>query len=244
MLVTGGSRGIGAACALLAAAAGYDVCVSYHRRASAADQVIAACRAAGRRATAVQADVADESQVMRLFAAVDAEFGGLACLVNNAGILAPVAPLATFTAERVRRTFEVNVLGAFLCAREAVRRMSTRQGGSGGSIVNISSTAAYLGSPSEFIDYAASKAAIDTLTLGLSKEVAADGIRVNAVRPGIIDTEMHASAGKPERARELGRAAPLGRSGRPEEVAQVVLWLASDAASYVTGSLVNCSGGR
>ncbi len=244
MLVTGGSRGIGAACARLAAAAGYDVCVSYQTRASAAEQVVEACRALGRRALAVQVDVSDEAQVMRLFAEVDAEFGSLACLVNNAGILAPAAPLAAFSAERVRRVLEVNVLGAFLCAREAVRRMSTRQGGSGGSIVNVSSAAAYLGSPNEFIDYAASKGAIDTLTLGLSKEVAADGIRVNGVRPGLIDTEMHASSGRPERARVLGGQSPLGRAGRPDEVAEVVLWLASEAASYVTGSLVNCSGGR
>jgi NAD(P)-dependent dehydrogenase (short-subunit alcohol dehydrogenase family) len=244
MLVTGGSRGIGAACARLAAAAGYDVCISYRSQAGAAARVVEACRAAGRRALAFPADVGDEAQVVRLFAAVDAEFGSLACLVNNAGTLAPIAPLATFSAERIRRVLEVNVMGAILCAREAVRRMSTRQGGSGGSIVNISSAAAYLGSPNEFIDYAASKGAIDTLTLGLSKEVAADGIRVNAVRPGHIDTEMHVGSGRPARARVLGAQSPLGRAGRPEEVAEVVLWLASEAASYVTGSLVDCAGGR
>jgi NAD(P)-dependent dehydrogenase (short-subunit alcohol dehydrogenase family) len=244
MLVTGGSRGIGAACARLAAAAGYDVCVSYRSQAGAAARVVEACRAAGRRALAVQADVADEAQVVRLFAALDAEFGSLACLVNNAGILAPAAPLVTFSAERIRRVLEVNVVGAMLCAREAVRRMSTRQGGSGGSIVNVSSAAAYLGSPNEFIDYAASKGAIDTLTLGLSKEAAADGIRVNAVRPGHIETDMHVASGRPDRARVLGAESPLGRAGRAEEVAEVVLWLASEAASYVTGSLVNCAGGR
>ena len=193
---------------------------------------------------AVQADVSRESDVLRLFGAVDAEFGALTCLINNAGVLGTRAPLATFSVDRVRRALEVNVLGAIVCAREAVRRMSTRQGGSGGSIVNISSTAAYLGSPNEFIDYAASKGAVDTLTIGLSKEVAADGIRVNAVRPGIIDTELHASSGQPDRARSLASSIPLGRGGRADEVAALVLWLVSEEASYVTGSLVNCSGGR
>jgi NAD(P)-dependent dehydrogenase (short-subunit alcohol dehydrogenase family) len=244
MLITGGSRGIGAACARRAAAAGYDVCLSYHSNAERALAVVQECQALGRRAVAFQADVSDESAVVRLFAHAQAELGALTCLVNNAGIVAPQAELASFSAERVHRLLSVNVLGAILCAREAVRRMSTRHGGKGGNIVNLSSVAAVLGSPHEYIDYAASKGAIDSLTIGLSREVAQAGIRVNAVRPGLIDTEIHASGGQDDRVLRLAPGIPLGRGGTPDEVAALVLWLASDEASYVTGSIVNCSGGR
>jgi NAD(P)-dependent dehydrogenase (short-subunit alcohol dehydrogenase family) len=244
ILVTGGGRGIGAACARRAAAAGYDVCIGYRSRGEAAEAVVAECRALGRRALAVQGDVSDEPSVVRLFARAQAELGPLSCLINNAGIVAEQGPLSGFSAARVRRVLEVNVLGAFVCAREAVRSMSTRHGGAGGSIVNMSSAAAYVGSPNEYIDYAASKAAIDTLTIGLSKEVAREGIRVNAVRPGLIETEIHESSGEPDRVARLAGAIPMGRGGTPDEVAALVLWLASDEASYVTGSIVNCSGGR
>ncbi len=244
MLITGGSRGIGAACARRAAAAGYDVCLSYLSDRERALAVARECQALGRRAVALQADVSDESAVVRLFADAQTQLGALSCLVNNAGIVAAQAELATFSAERVRRVLSVNVLGAILCAREAVRCMSTQLGGAGGSIVNLSSVAAVLGSPNEYIDYAASKGAIDTLTIGLSKEVAPAGIRVNAVRPGLIDTEIHASGGQADRVARLAQGIPLGRGGTADEVAALVLWLASDEASYVTGSLVNCSGGR
>jgi NAD(P)-dependent dehydrogenase (short-subunit alcohol dehydrogenase family) len=244
MVITGGSRGIGAACARRAARAGYDVCISYNRRQREADAVVDECRALGRQALAVCADVSIESDVENLFDVADMELGRLDCLVNNAGIVAPQGPLESFSAARVRYMFEVNTVGAFTCAREAVRRMSTRHGGSGGSIINLSSAASYLGSPGEYIDYAASKGAIDTLTIGLSKEVARDGIRVNAVRPGLIETEIHRDSGEPDRIARLAQGVPLGRGGSPDEVAALVLWLASAEASFVTGSLVNCSGGR
>jgi NAD(P)-dependent dehydrogenase (short-subunit alcohol dehydrogenase family) len=244
MLITGGSRGIGAACARRAARAGYDVCISYNRRESDAEAVVAECRELGRDAVAVCADVSIESDVENLFEVADIRLGRLDCLVNNAGIVAPGGRLETFSAARVRYMFEVNVVGAFTCAREAVRRMSTRHGGAGGSIVNISSAAAYLGSPNEYIDYAASKGAIDTLTIGLSKEVAREGIRVNAVRPGLIETEIHRDSGDPDRVARLSPGVPIGRGGTADEVAALVLWLASREASFVTGSLVNCSGGR
>jgi NAD(P)-dependent dehydrogenase (short-subunit alcohol dehydrogenase family) len=244
MLITGGSRGIGAACARRASRAGYDVCISYNRRESDAESVVAECRAFGREAYAVQADVSIESDVENLFDVSDIRLGRLDCLVNNAGIVAPQGRLETFSAARVRYMLEVNVVGAFTCAREAVRRMSTRHGGAGGSIVNVSSAASYLGSPSEYVDYAASKGAIDTLTIGLSKEVAREGIRVNAVRPGLIETEIHGDSGDPERVARLAPGVPIGRGGTPDEVAALVLWLASSEASFVTGSLVNCSGGR
>ena len=244
MLVTGGSRGIGAATARMAAAEGYDVCVNYASNADAAADVVAECRAAGVSAMAVQADVSDDRQVIDLFEETEAELGPLTVLVNNAGILHPAARLDTFSVERLREVVDVNIIGAFLCAREAVRRMSTEHGGGGGSIVNVSSAASYLGSPNEFIDYAATKGAMDTMTIGLAREVAAEGIRVNAVRPGLIDTEIHASAGIPDRVERLAGNIPMQRGGTAEEVASLILYLASDAASYVTGTLVNVSGGR
>jgi NAD(P)-dependent dehydrogenase (short-subunit alcohol dehydrogenase family) len=243
MLITGGGRGIGAACARRAARAGYDVCISYVQHQPQADRVVAECRALGREALAVRADVSIESDVESMFSSAQS-LGRLVCLVNNAGVVAPAARLESFSLDRVRRLFEVNVVGAFACAREAVRRMSFSHGGTGGSIINVSSAAAYLGSPGEYIDYAASKGAIDTLTIGLSKEVAREGIRVNAVRPGLIETEIHRDSGDPHRVARLAAGVPLGRGGTPDEVAALVLWLASDEASFVTGSLVNCSGGR
>lgn len=243
MLITGGGRGIGAACARRAARAGFDVCISYVQNPRQAEDVVSECRSLGRQAVAVRADVSREDEVEGLFSAAGA-LGRLGCLINNAGVVAPMARLDTFSLARVRRLFEVNVVGAFACAREAVRRMSTRHGGVGGSIVNISSAAAYLGSPGEYIDYAASKGAIDTLTIGLSKEVAREGIRVNAVRPGLIETEIHRDSGDPGRVARLAPGVPLGRGGTADEVAALVLWLASPEASFVTGSLVNCSGGR
>lgn len=244
MVVTGGSRGIGAATATMAAGAGYDVCVGYRADNAAADGIAGGCRDAGTAAIAVQVDVCDEAAVVALFDRAEAELGPVTCLVNNAGILPPIARVETFTAERLRDVFEVNVVGAFLCAREAVRRMSTATGGPGGTVVNVSSAAAYLGSPAEFVDYAATKAAVDTMTVGLAKEVATEGIRVNAVRPGLIDTEMHASAGAPDRVARLAPNVPMQRGGTPQEVAAVVLHLASDAASYMTGAFVDVTGGR
>jgi NAD(P)-dependent dehydrogenase (short-subunit alcohol dehydrogenase family) len=244
MLITGGGRGIGAACARRAARAGYDVCIGYVQHAAAAEALVAECQAHGCEAIAVRGDVASEDDVENLFRESDARLGRLDCLINNAGVVAPQARLEDFSAARMRRLFDVNVLGSFLCAREAVRRMSTRQGGAGGSIINISSAASYLGSPGEYIDYAASKGAIDTLTIGLAKEVARDGIRVNAVRPGLIETDIHRDSGDPDRVARLAPGVPIGRGGSADEVAALVLWLASSEASFVTGSLVNCSGGR
>jgi NAD(P)-dependent dehydrogenase (short-subunit alcohol dehydrogenase family) len=244
MLITGGSRGIGAACARRAARAGYDVCIGYVRHPAEAEALVAECRALGREAIAVRGDVANEGDVESLFRESDARLGRLDCLVNNAGVVAPQARLEDFSVARMRRIFEINVLGAFVCAREAVRRMSRRCGGAGGSIINLSSAASYLGSPDEYIDYAASKGAIDTLTIGLAKEVARDGIRVNAVRPGLIETDIHRDSGDPDRVARLAPGVPIGRGGSADEVAALVLWLASSEASFVTGSLVNCSGGR
>ena len=242
-VVTGGSRGIGAASAVLLARRGWDVCVGYRAEADAAASVVAACEAAGARAVAVAGDVADPADVAALFRAADA-LGPLAALVNNAGIVAPAARVDEVDAARVERLLRVNVVGAFLCAGEAVRRMSTRHGGAGGAIVNVSSAAARLGAPDEYVDYAASKAAVDTMTLGLAREVADEGIRVNAVRPGLIDTDIHASGGRPDRARRMRDGVPMRREGRAEEVAAVVAWLCSDEASYTTASFVEASGGR
>ena len=239
-LVTGGSRGIGAATAVALAAAGWNVAISYHRRADAAEAVIGAVTASGRRAVAVQADLAIADDVPRLFAAVDDALGGLDVLVNNAGIVSPAGPVASFSAERVERVMRLNVTAAFLAAGEAVRRMSTARGGRGGVIVNVSSRAAVLGSAGEYVDYAASKAALDALTVGLSQEVATEGIRVVGVRPGLIDTEIHA----PGRLERLGATPPMGRPGRAEEVAAAIVWLASPAASYITGAMLDVGGGR
>ena len=244
LLITGGSRGIGAACALLAARDGWDVAVNYTRDAAAAEAVAAQVRATGRRAIAVQADVADEAQVLRLFATVDAQLGRLQGLVNNVGVVDVAQRVDGMSVARLQRMFTVNVIGSFVCAREAVQRMSTRHGGSGGVIVNLSSAAARLGSPGQYVDYAASKGAIDTFTTGLAREVAAEGIRVNAVRPGLIETEIHASGGQPERARELAPTVPMQRTGTAEEVAAGIVWLLSDAASYTTGAVLDITGGR
>lgn len=244
LLVTGGSRGIGAATAMLAAEEGYDVAISYRDDRPSAERVVGQIEARGRRGMAIQADVGAEDQVVGLFAALDSEFGRLDGLVNNAGIIGHVARLEDMDAERIGRIMAVNVTGAMLCAREAVRRMSMRRGGSGGAIVNLSSIAATLGGPGEFLDYATSKGAVDTLTTGLAREVAGEGIRVNAVRPGLILTEIHAAAGLPDRAERLGGSVPIGRAGTPEEVAEAILWLLSDKARYVTGTLVDVSGGR
>ena len=244
VLITGGSRGIGAACALLAAARGYAVAISYRDNRAAADAVTRSIERAGGRAIAVRADVASEDDVVAMFGAVDAEFGRLDALVNNAGVVAPAQRVADYDVERMRRVFDTNVLGSFLCAREAVRRMSTRHGGTGGAVVNISSVAARLGSPNEYVDYAASKGAIDSMTIGLAKEVATEGVRVNAVRPGLILTEIHASGGEPDRVERLRHVVPMQRGGTADEIAAAVLWLISDEASYVTGTLLDVGGGR
>lgn len=244
LLVTGGSRGIGAATARLAAQAGWAVAVNYADNALAADEVVRAIRAAGGRALAVQGDVADEAQVLRMFETVDAKLGRLTGLVNNAGVVDVTARLDEMSVARWRRMFDINVIGSMLCAREAVRRMSTRHGGSGGAIVNLSSAASRLGSPGQYLDYAAAKGAIDAFTIGLAKEVAFEGIRVNAVRPGLIETEIHASGGLPDRVRDLSPQVPMQRGGTADEVAQAIVWLLSDAASYTTMSLLDVSGGR
>ena len=244
LLITGGSRGIGAATARLAAAQGWAVAVNYSANSLAADEVVRAIRAAGGTAMTVQADVANEAQVLRMFEQVDARLGRLTGLVNNAGVVDAGQPVAEHSVARWRRMFEINVIGSFLCAREAVRRMSTRYGGAGGSIVNLSSAAARLGSPGEYVDYAASKAAIDTFTIGLAKEVGGEGIRVNAVRPGLIETEIHASGGRPDRVRELQAGVPMKRGGTADEVAEAIVWLLSDKASYTTMSLLDVSGAR
>jgi NAD(P)-dependent dehydrogenase (short-subunit alcohol dehydrogenase family) len=243
VLVTGGGRGIGAAVARGAAADGWSVCVSYRADAAAAGAVVAEIEAAGGRAAAVQADTAVEADVLRAFAAADA-LGPLRGLVANAGIVGPKARVDEFSAERVERMLAVNVLGVILCCREAVRRLSTRHGGPGGSIVLVSSAAARLGSPGEYVDYAASKGAVDTLGLGLAREVAGEQVRVNVVRPGIIDTTIHASGGQPDRVARLAPSFPLGRAGTADEVAAAILWLLGDASSYCTGSVLDVAGGR
>ncbi|CAN7345377.1 SDR family oxidoreductase [Aquipseudomonas alcaligenes] len=244
MLITGASRGIGAATARLAAARGYALCINYRQRREAAAQLVDEITRQGGRAIAVAADVADERQVAQLFAAIDSEFGRLDVLVNNAGMLERQARLEEIDGARLLRVFGANVFGSFHCAREAISRMSTRHGGRGGAIINLSSIAARLGAPNEYIDYAAAKGAIDAMTVGLAKEVAAEGIRVNAVRPGVIRTEIHASGGEPERVERVAASIPLGRGGEAEEIAKAILWLASDEASYTTGALLDVAGGR
>jgi NAD(P)-dependent dehydrogenase (short-subunit alcohol dehydrogenase family) len=243
LVVTGASRGIGAATARLAAERGYHVCVSYRENRAAADEVVGAIEHAGGRAVAVQADIASEPDVSRLFATVDERLGRLTALVNNAGILALQARLDEMDGARLNHIFATNITGSFLCAREAVRRMSTRHGGAGGAIVNVSSAAARLGSPGEYVDYAASKGAIDTMTIGLAKEVAQEGIRVNAVRPGLIYTEIHASGGEPDRVDRVKERTPMKRGGQAEEVARAILWLLSAEASYTTGTFLDVTGG-
>jgi NAD(P)-dependent dehydrogenase (short-subunit alcohol dehydrogenase family) len=244
LLVTGGSRGIGAATALLAAQQGWVVAVNYQGNADAAADVVARIRDQGGTALALQADVADEPQVLAMFARIDAELGPLGGLVNNAGVVDVSARLDEMDLARWRRMFDINVIGSMLCAREAVKRLSTRHGGSGGAIVNLSSAASRLGSPGQYVDYAAAKGAIDAFTIGLAKEVAQEGIRVNAVRPGLIDTEIHASGGLPDRVKHLQHLVPMQRGGTADEVAQAIVWLLSDAASYTTMSLLDVSGGR
>ncbi len=244
LLVTGASRGIGAATARLAATQGYAVVVNYATDTAAAAQLVQAIQAGGGTAVALQADVSREEQVLALYARIDREFGRLDALVNNAGVVDRAQRLAEQSLARWQRLFAINVYGTLLCAREAVRRMSTRQGGRGGAIVNVSSVAATLGGAGQYVDYAATKGAVDSLTVGLAREVAAEGIRVNAVRPGIIATDIHASGGQPERARQLAPQIPLQRAGTAEEVAQAIVWLLSDAASYCTGSILDVAGGR
>ena len=244
MLITGASRGIGATSAVLAAERGYDVAISYRQDCGAAESVAERVQAHGARAVTIQADVANEDDVERMFATVDAELGTLAVLVNNAGTVDLQARLDEMSAERVERMLRVNVLGMFMCCRAAVRRMSTRYGGAGGRIVNVSSVAARIGGAREYVDYAASKGAVDTMTLGLANEVAEEGIRVNAVRPGIIYTELHALGGEPGRVDRLKAAVPMKRGGETAEIARAILWLASQESSYCTGSFVDVSGGR
>ena len=239
MIVTGGGRGIGAATARLAAERGYVVCINYRKDADVAEKLAREINA-----IAIQGDVASEADVARLFGMVDDKLGRVSVLVNNAGIVDRGTRVEQMSAERIQRMLAVNVLGSFLCAREAVKRMSTRHGGEGGAIVNVSSVAARLGGPGEYVDYAASKGAIDTFTIGLAKEVGAEGIRVNAVRPGVVRTEIHVTSGDPGRVERIGRSAPLERPGDPEEIARAIVWLASAEASYITGALLDIAGGR
>jgi NAD(P)-dependent dehydrogenase (short-subunit alcohol dehydrogenase family) len=244
LMITGGGRGIGAATARLAAQRGYAVCISYLSNGAAAESVVQAIRSGGGKAAAVRGDVAAEQDVVRMFAECDRALGPLAGLVNNAGVVDRQMRVEAMDAARLQRMFSINVLGAFLCAREAIRRMSTKHGGQGGAIVNVSSGAARLGSPGEYVDYAASKGAIDTMTLGLAKELAADGIRVNCVRPGFVHTGIHASGGEPNRIERLRDSIPMKRGGEPDEVARAILWLLSDEASYSTGAILDVTGGR
>ena len=244
MIVTGASRGIGAATAILAAERGYAVCVNYVRNRLRADEVVATIRKAGGRAIAIAADVSREHEILRMYETVDREFGRVTVLVNNAGVLETQARVEDVNAARLLRLFNVNVVGSFLCAREAIRRMSVKHGGTGGSIVNVSSVAARLGAAGEYVDYAASKGAIDTFTVGLAREVADEGIRVNGVRPGFIYTEIHAEGGEPGRVDRIKDSLPMKRGGEAVEVARAILWLASDEASYSTGSILEVAGGR
>lgn len=244
MLITGGSRGIGAATALAAAQAGYAVAVNYQSNSLAADEVVRTIRDSGGQAIALQADVSREDEILAMFARIDAKWGPLAALVNNAGVVDVSSRVDGMSVARLSRMLNTHVLGSFVCAREAVLRMSTRHGGSGGAIVNLSSAASKLGSPGQYVDYAACKGAIDTFTIGLAKEVAAEGIRVNAVRPGIIETDIHASGGEPDRAQRLAPQVPMQRPGSAQEVANAILWLLSSEASYCTGALLDVGGGR
>jgi NAD(P)-dependent dehydrogenase (short-subunit alcohol dehydrogenase family) len=244
VLITSASRGIGRAAARLAGARGWTVGVNYQHNEPAAEETAAEVGRAGGRARVLKGDVANEADVIAMFDALESAYGRIDALVNNAGIVAPSMPLADMSAERMKRLFDVNVYGAYLCAREAARRMSKDRGGDGGVIVNVSSAAARLGSPNEYVDYAGSKGAIDTMTIGLAKELGPQGVRVNAIRPGLIDTDIHASGGKPDRAAVLGVQTPLGRPGAADEVAEAIVWLLSDAASYVSGALIDVSGGR
>ncbi|MDR5732349.1 SDR family oxidoreductase [Caballeronia sp. LZ025] len=244
ILITGASRGIGRSAAILAGARGWSVGVNFATNASAADETVAAVQAAGGKAIAIQGDVCDEAATIAMFDATEEAFGQLDGVVNNAGIVAPGSALADMDVARLKRIFDTNVLGAYLCAREAARRLSRSRGGKGGAIVNVSSAAARLGAPNEYVDYAGSKGAIDVLTIGLSKELGPQGVRVNAIRPGLIETEIHASGGKPDRAQVLGVQTPLGRAGTADEVGESIVWLLSDASSYVTGAIVDVTGGR
>ena len=244
VLITGASRGIGAATAVLAARHGWDVAVNYSHNAQAAAEVVQQVQALGQRAIAVQADVADDAQVKAMFAQVAAQLGRIRALVNNAGVVDRAQRLQEMDMARWQRIFAINVLGSFACAREAVLAMSTAHGGAGGSIVNVSSAAARLGAANQYVDYAAAKAAIDTMTLGLAHEVASQGIRVNAVRPGLIETDIHASGGQPDRVARLASSVPMGRGGTAEETAEAIYWLMSDKSSYSTGAIIDVSGGR
>ncbi len=244
VLITGGSRGIGRATALLAAERGWPVAINYRNDGRSAAETAAEVRRRGAQVTTVQGDVSLEADVVGMFNQAQADLGPLGGVVINAGIVAPSMPLADMSAERLQRMFQVNVLGAYLCAREAARALSRSRGGRGGSVVIVSSAAARLGSPGEYVDYAGSKAAVDTLAIGLAKELGPEGVRVNAVRPGHIETQIHATSGDPDRARKLGAAVPMGRAGRPEEIAAAIVWLLSDSASYATGAVLDVTGGR
>jgi NAD(P)-dependent dehydrogenase (short-subunit alcohol dehydrogenase family) len=244
ILITGGSRGIGRAAAMLCGARGWSVGVNYTSNQEAAERTVADTIKAGGRAIAIRGDVAREADVVAMFDATEKAFGRLDGLVNNAGIVAPLSPLVDISLDRMKRVFDTNVLGAYLCAREAARRLSRSRGGKGGAIVNVSSVAARLGAANEYVDYAGSKGAVDAMTIGLSKELGPDGVRVNAVRPGLIETEIHGTSGKPDRAARLGATTPLGRAGTADEVGEAIVWLLSDAASYVNGAILDVTAGR
>ena len=244
ILITGGTRGIGRATAVLCARQGWSVALNYHSNRSAAEETARVVRDAGGQAITLQGDVTAEADVIAMFGAAESSLGRLHGVVINAGIVAPSLPLADMNSARLKRVFDVNVYGAYLCARESARRLSRDRGGGGGAIVLLSSAASRLGSPFEYVDYAGSKGAVDTLTIGLAKELAQQGVRVNAVRPGLIETDIHASGGQPDRARRLGATTPMGRAGHPDEVAEAIVWLLGDGASYTTGAIIDVAGGR